>query len=183
MTGPGSNTGAAAAQAAFEQALTDAQSTLTRLADLRAKAERVAVTERSPDGSVTATVNASGVLTDLRITDKLSGQPGARIAEQVLVTMRRAQSRIAGTMSEVMRETVGDDKEVVDGVLAAYHDRFAEPVAPQRPASVEEMRIDAPLPEPAPMPAPVAVPRHARAPRTAADDEWENPDEPILQEI
>jgi len=52
----------------------------------------------------------------------------------VLATMRRAQSRLAGRVTEVMRTTIGDDKDMMDRVLAVYHDRFPDPEPDQRPA-------------------------------------------------
>lgn len=193
MTGPGSEAGVAEAQEQFNRHVAETRSRFDRIAELQTKAGAVSVSATSPDGSVTVTVNAAGVLTDLHINDRLSGQPGARIADQVLSTMRRAQARIADKMRDVMRDTVGDDKEVVNQVLANYHDRFPEPLTPDRPDAVDEMRLDtsandpAPTPTlaPAPTPAPAAVPRRARAPRSgAAEDEgWDHSDDPIMEEL
>ncbi len=170
-----------ARQQSFSEVVAEARSTVERLAKLREKTAQVSVTDTSPDGAITVTVDAGGVLTGLRITDQLTGRPGARIAEQVLATIRRAQSRIAGTMTGVLRDTVGDDEEIVDHVLAVYRERFPEPVRPNRTEAVDELRIAPSAPEP--VPAPMAVPRRVRPPRRSADEGWENPDQPIMREF
>lgn len=178
MTGQESE--AASAEEQFNRYVAETRTRFDRIAQLQAKGQAVSVTATSPDGSVTVTVNASGVPTALRIDDKLSGEPGARIADQVLSTMRRAQARIADKMRDVMRDTVGDDKEVVDQVLVGYHDRFPEPPEPKRSEAVDEMLLDTSVNDPAP--APMAVPRRVRQPRPQ-DAEWENADDPILEEF
>lgn len=124
-------------QQSFSEVAAEVRHTVERLGQLRNQAEQVSVTETSPDGSVTVTVNSGGVLTDLRIVDQDGGQSGARIAAQVLETMRKAQSRIADRMSEIMR---ADDPELRDQVLAVYHDRFPEPEAEREPAEAARRR-------------------------------------------
>ena len=111
----------------FSDSLAGARRTMARLDELRARAETVSVTETSKDGGISVTVNSGGVLTDLVITDDAAQAPGARIAEQVLATMRRAQSRIADRMDEVLRETAADDPDLRERVLGVYHQRFPEP--------------------------------------------------------
>lgn len=156
---------------------------MARLAQLQAKAEQVSVSATSPDGAVTATVNTSGALTGLRIADRLSGQPGARIAEQVLATARLAQARIAGVMSEVMRDVIGDDPEISEGVLALYHNRFPQPPQQQRFAAVDELRFEQPPSyPPPPAPAPMKVQRRTRQPTRSDEDGWENPDVAIMED-
>jgi len=156
---------------------------MARLAQLQAKAEQVSVSATSPDGAVTVIVNTSGALTGLRITDRLSSQPGARIAEQVLATTRQAQARIAGAMSEVMRDIIGDDREIADGVLALYQNRFPQPQQQQqRSPAVDEMRFEQrPSYPPPPAPAPLQVSRRTRRPAHPDEDDWENPDQPIME--
>lgn len=186
MTEPGPDAGAVGADESFDKVLAETQEKMARLSELQAKSQQISVSATSPDGSVTATVNASGVLTSLRITDRLSGQPGARIADQVMATTRQAQARIAGAMSEVMRDVVGDDPEIADRVLTMYHSRFPQPPQSARPDAVDEMRFDqqpgSPPPAPTP-PAPMVVPRRARRSPLPEEGGWEDPDTPIMEEI
>ncbi|WP_033401361.1 YbaB/EbfC family nucleoid-associated protein [Actinokineospora enzanensis] len=123
-------------------------------ADVAAKAERyqemqtevagVAVTESSRDDVVSVTVDATGTVTDLRISDRSRELPGAELADLVLATMRRAQARITDRVAEVMQRTVGDDPGTVAAVVDSYRRRFPEPEPePERPnaVTVEEMRL------------------------------------------
>lgn len=111
----------------FRQVASETRHLVQRLGQLQNQAERVSVTETSQDGWITVTVNSGGVPTDLHITDQAGAQPGARIAAQVMATMRKAQSRIADRMADVMR---ADDPELRDQVLSVYHDRFPDPEPP-----------------------------------------------------
>ena len=122
----------------FSDSLAGARRTMAQLDELRTRAETVSVTESSPDGGIKVTVNSGGVLTGLVITDEAADAPGARIAEQVLATMRRAQARIAGRMDEVLRETAADDPGLRERVLGVYHDRFPEPEPDKKTARGEE---------------------------------------------
>lgn len=183
MTGPRPADDADETDESFSRVVAEAQARMARLAQLQAKAEQVSVSATSPDGAVTATVNTSGALTGLRITDRLSGQPGARIAEQVMATARLAQARIAGVMSEVMRDVLGDDPEITDGVQALYRNRFPQPPQQQRSPTVDEMRLEQQFNyPPAPAPAPAKVPRRTRPPARFDEDGWENPDQAILED-
>lgn len=160
------------AQPSFGEVLAETRGAMARLARVRTEAEHVSVTETSPDGHVSVTVNSGGVPTDLRITDEALSQTGAQVAAAVMATMRRAQGRLAGRMGEVMQATIGDDKATMDRVLDVYRDRFPEP-EPDEPAhSVpnNEMRFDPAVDEP---PAPAPAPVHRRPRHAADDDEWE----------
>lgn len=93
---------------------------LSRLvADLTASAS-------SADGAVRVTVAASGVVTELRLSDRVRGWSPQRIAEEVMTTMRRAQARLAIAVDEVAAQTVGEDSETARAVVASYTERFPE---------------------------------------------------------
>lgn len=83
-----------------------------KLDDVQRKAEQITaglkaatVTERSDDGQVTVTVNASGNVTDLRIAP--SGREGPELAQTIMTTMRRAQSKLADAVQRTVPATVG----------------------------------------------------------------------------
>lgn len=111
---------------------------------MQAEVARVSVTESSRDDVVRVTVDATGAVTDLVISDKSRDLSGAELSGMVLTTMRRAQSRITEHVAEVMTRTVGDDEQTVATVVDSYRQRFPEPEPdPERPSGsvVEEMRL------------------------------------------
>lgn len=138
-----------------------------RLADVQRKAEQVTaglkaavVTERSDDGQVTVTVNASGNVTDLRITP--GGRQGPDLAQSIMITMRRAQSRLADAVQRTVPATVGTTMmtELTDQYRRTYPAPPPEPRGPQR-----TMRIGA---EPGPQP-PARPPRRRPEPGDDTD--------------
>lgn len=175
MTSPGPMGGGDETAAALNRWVADAEAMAGRYQQLAANVERVAVSETTPDGLITVTVNSAGVLTDLRIVDRATGVPGPKIASGVLWAMRRAQSRIAGQVAELMKGTIGEDAGMVDAVMTRYQNSFPAPTEPVRPQAVEEVRIGdrEPVREaPAPQPARAG---HVRAPvrRPAAAQDWD----------
>jgi YbaB/EbfC DNA-binding family len=99
--------------------------------------ERVAVLSVSAtgcDGAVEATVAGSGVLTDLRLDDRVRHWSGTEIARQVLAVMRRAQASLAARVGEIADETVGADSETGRAVVAGFVRRFpAQPEEEDQP--------------------------------------------------
>jgi DNA-binding protein YbaB len=91
-----------------------------RYEEMKAGLAKVSVTESSPDDAVTVTVDANGLVTDLRV----EGQD--EIAASVLATMRRAQSRLPARAAAVI-QSVEDDPAAVEEALAGYRERFPEP--------------------------------------------------------
>jgi hypothetical protein len=144
---------------------------------MQAQVAGISVTEHSGDGAVRLTVGASGVLTDLELTDRAAQVPPRQLAAQIMDTMRRAQGRLPARVAEVMQASVGDDTETVSSVVASYQQRFPEqPDDPTPPVGTEQMRFGAVDEDPAP-----PRPTPPRRPRPPEDDEgWG--ERPLLRE-
>ncbi|GAA3868824.1 YbaB/EbfC family nucleoid-associated protein [Saccharothrix violaceirubra] len=131
----------------------------TNAANLRTVADRVAavrVTETSRDGLVRVTVEPSGAVSGLEISDRCRGMSGAELSAAVLATMRKAQSRLAGEVSGVVQGTV--DGDTATALVASYEQRFPEP-EPDSPPWADQVRPSTP----------------ARPRRPAADEDWDGP--------
>lgn len=128
----------------------------------------VAITEVSRDGVVRVTVDATGALANLEIADQHRDLPGAALAASVLATMRKAQSRIAGRVSEIVAEVGVEDKGTASALVSSYQQRFPEP-EPETPPWAAQVRPPAP---------PHAAPPPPQAParrRVDDDEDWEGP--------
>lgn len=62
----------------------------------------------SPDGLITVTVNATGVLTDLQIKPEARGMDPSEIATAVLTASTKAQREASGRVVQIMGEFVGE---------------------------------------------------------------------------
>lgn len=128
--------------AALDEWVAGAEKMAARYQQLSADVGRVSVTETTPDSMISVTVNSAGLVTELRIADRATEMPAAKIAAGVMFAMRRAQSKIAGKVAEVMKAEMPDDQEMTDAVLTRYQTTFPPPPEPQaRPAAVEEVHI------------------------------------------
>lgn len=168
--------------AALDEWVANAEAMAVKYQQLSADVSRVSVTETTPDGMIAVTVNSAGLVTDMRLADRATEMPAAKITAGIMHAMRKAQSRIAGEVAEVMKSTIGEDTDMADAVLTRYNDTFPPPPEPAaRPAAVEEVNIgghDEP-PARAPQPAafaPQPVPARARGPvrrPSAQSDEYD----------
>ncbi|WP_306749073.1 YbaB/EbfC family nucleoid-associated protein [Saccharothrix yanglingensis] len=120
----------------------------------------VSITEVSRDGLVRLTVDATGAMQTLEISERASG--GAQLAATILTTMRRAQSRIAGAVSDVVGAVGIREPGTADALVSSYRRRFPEPPS-DTPPWADQVRPTAPPPPP-PTRRPVQD-----------DDDWEGP--------
>ncbi|MFI7676704.1 YbaB/EbfC family nucleoid-associated protein [Actinophytocola sp. NPDC049390] len=78
----------------------------------------VRVTERSDDGQIAVTVNATGNVVELRLGDGPRAKQGQELAQEILHTMRRAQSRLADAVHDRLADTAPE------ATLAAMDDQY-----------------------------------------------------------
>jgi DNA-binding protein YbaB len=151
-------------EADLERWVTDAARKAARYQAMQAQVTQISVTEKSKDSTVTVTVDSGGKVTDLRIAEHAMSRSGSQLAGTVLETMRRAQSRLSERIAEVMNETVGEDRAVIDRAVGEYRTAFGPPPDEPPPATGNGTGD----PEP---PATGPVGRRAARPVAAADDE------------
>jgi DNA-binding protein YbaB len=146
-----------------------------RYQEMQAQVARLSSTEASPDGAVRVTVDASGVVTGLELSERAMQLRPQQLAAQILDVMRRAQSRLTGQVAEVMQQTVGEDQATVQSVVASYQQRFPEPPPEPEPEGYGgQMRIgevEDDTPDGAPHDTPPSRPAQPRRPHPRHDDE------------
>jgi DNA-binding protein YbaB len=89
---------------------------------LRVSALRVTAVGR--DGAIEVTVGGSGTVTDLRLDDQVTRWPAREIAEQIMVTMRRAQASLTERVTAIASATVGTDSATGRAVVDGFAQRF-----------------------------------------------------------
>lgn len=159
----------------------EAKAKAQRYQAMRAQVGQVSVTESSKDGTVTVTVDSAGNVTDLRITDNVKEMSGSQVASAVLLTLRKAQSRLPEKLAEVMSGTIGDDQQTMNTIVGTYRAKFPEPEpepegesAPERVRPIGRIEDETASSAPPPVPAHPPVPPRPAAPprkRESADDD------------
>jgi DNA-binding protein YbaB len=106
-----------------------------KLAEAQAKSDAIRenlahlqVTERSPDGQITVTVNDAGNLVGLQLGQALQRKDGAVVAQDIMRTLQAAQSRVANTVQESMAPLLGADSEAMHMMMDKL--RSAQPPPP-----------------------------------------------------
>ncbi|WP_433269610.1 YbaB/EbfC family nucleoid-associated protein [Actinosynnema sp. CS-041913] len=93
---------------------------------LNRRVSAVSVTEVSRDGVVRVTVDASGALLNLEISDRAKEFSGQTLAAHILATLRRAQSRIAGEVSRLAVDVAADNPTAAAALVSSYRRQFPE---------------------------------------------------------
>ncbi|RJQ79066.1 YbaB/EbfC family DNA-binding protein [Pseudonocardiaceae bacterium YIM PH 21723] len=128
---------AAAAEKRLEDLQRQVEERNQRYTTLAARVQAVAVTERSSDGAIRATVDANGALTGLQFTEAIKERSAAQMAAAVMTCVQRAQARLAEQVGQVIAGTVPADDRAGQEILSSFQRRFPEPVAepslPPRP--------------------------------------------------
>ncbi|MEW1735367.1 YbaB/EbfC family nucleoid-associated protein [Nocardia beijingensis] len=100
-----------------------------RFQELEGRMQALTVTESSRDGRVGVTVDSSGVPTAIDLSPSSRGMDPAALSAEIMSCIRRAQSSLRTRVTELVRDTVGDD-EVGAAITAQYAQRFPDPEPP-----------------------------------------------------
>lgn len=114
----------------LEEWAQQAEQKAERYQEMGAAVSAVSTTETSPDGVVTVTVNASGAVSALELTDRIREQSGSAVAAQIMACIQRAQAKLAAQVAAAMQATIGDEQSTIDTVVSSYEQRFPEPISP-----------------------------------------------------
>lgn len=90
-----------------------------RAASLAQRLAQLSATARSRDGLVEVTVGPTGGLLGLRLDDKVCQHSATWIAEQILVTVRRAQDELLQQVSDAPTQTVGANSATGNAIIAS----------------------------------------------------------------
>jgi DNA-binding protein YbaB len=80
-----------------------------RYAAMQHEVERISITKSVAGGAVSVTVGHNGLPLDAAMTDAVRRMSPDEIAANVLLAMRKAQSRYPERLAETVAGTVGDD--------------------------------------------------------------------------
>jgi hypothetical protein len=95
--------------------------------ELSRRMQETTATAESRGGEAVVTVDHSGGLTGLRISDRAMRLTAAELAELILATSRRAQAEMARRMTELAQGIYGAGSETASFIAGAYTAQFPEP--------------------------------------------------------
>ncbi len=101
------------------------QSALT--AELSQRIENARASAESRGGEVAVTVDSSGGLAELSLSERAMRLSAGELAALVLDTSRRAQARLAQQVNEVVGGLYGADSSTAAFIGGAYAEKFPQP--------------------------------------------------------
>jgi len=106
----------------WESSLTDRAA---RARDLSARTQALTGTARSADGLVEVTVDASGLLTGLRLDERVRQHSAAHTARQILAVTGDARTDLLRRLTEATTETLGAEDPAARAIIESHQRRLA----------------------------------------------------------
>lgn len=127
-------------RARVEELLADYRRSRDQLASVQRDLARVSASATSPDGAVTAVVDARGALADLELTDAAYRLRPAQLAQLVVRTAREAAARAAERTYQALSPVLpaGTDPEALVRGTADLRPEEIAPPPPPRPVDDDE---------------------------------------------
>ncbi|AXH92568.1 YbaB/EbfC family nucleoid-associated protein [Micromonospora aurantiaca] len=97
----------------------------TRARDLSARTQPLTGTARSADGLVEVTVDASGLLTGLRLDERVRQHSAAHTARQILAVTGDARADLLRRLTEATTETLGAEDPAARAIIESHQRRLA----------------------------------------------------------
>lgn len=95
-----------------------------RTREMAARVSTIKASAESRDGVVRVTVDSAGTPVDIALAPAVESWAAARIAAEIMSTMRQAQAELPRRVEEVAATTVGADSETARTLLTPYQERF-----------------------------------------------------------
>ncbi|HEX6343575.1 YbaB/EbfC family nucleoid-associated protein [Umezawaea sp.] len=126
----------AAWQGRIDRMARDTEAMRSRLEDLR-------VTAKDPNGLAEVSVDSTGALVDLRLTDRINRVAPDVVARTIMATLGAARNTLADRSKEVIAETVGTESAAARAIASSVdrHLRRDFAAAPAEPP-VRRARAD-----------------------------------------
>ncbi|GIG88476.1 YbaB/EbfC family DNA-binding protein [Plantactinospora endophytica] len=100
-----------------------------RTAELSRQLTGLRVTTCNPDGLVEVTLDPSGILVDLRLDERTRQWPAARVAAEILATVRAAGTELLREVTEATVRSLGAEDPAGQALIDSYRSRLAPPDA------------------------------------------------------
>lgn len=111
-----------------EQVAANTQAMSERINEVRASAS-------DPQGLAEVTVDSTGSLVDLRLTDEIKRKAPAVVAQAVMTALGAARNQAADRSQEIVTDTLGSDSAAGREIAERIGDRLRSGPAPEEPAA------------------------------------------------
>ncbi|PKW14253.1 YbaB/EbfC family nucleoid-associated protein [Saccharopolyspora spinosa] len=107
-------------------------------ADTRAMSERlqeVRVTASDPNGLTEVTIDSTGALVDLRLTDRMRRTSPDVVARTIMATLGEAKNKLADRSQEIIADTVGTESPAARAIADSVGQHLRSGPAPESAAA------------------------------------------------
>jgi DNA-binding protein YbaB len=98
----------------------------------------VRVTKRDQGGLAEVTIDSTGALTDLRLTDRIRDEDPATVSRTIMATIREAKNDLADRSQEIIAETVGTESPAARAIADSVGQHLRGGPAPEAAATSDD---------------------------------------------
>jgi DNA-binding protein YbaB len=98
----------------------------------------VRVTKRDQGGLAEVTIDSTGALTDLRLTDRIRDEDPATVSRTIMATIREAKNDLADRSQEIIAETVGTESPAARAIADSVGQHLRGGPAPEAAAPSDD---------------------------------------------
>ncbi|WP_026454784.1 YbaB/EbfC family nucleoid-associated protein [Saccharomonospora iraqiensis] len=99
--------------------------------------QEVRVTATDPDGLVELTVDSTGALVDLTLTDRMERTRPDVVARTIMATLARAKNQLADRSREIIADTVGTESPAARAIAESVENQLRSEPDADAPATPE----------------------------------------------
>jgi YbaB/EbfC DNA-binding family len=100
--------------------------------ELSRRMQENSASAESRAGEAVVTVDHSGGLTDLTLSERAMQLSARELADVILKTSRRAQAKMAQQIGDMVKGLYGSDSEAAAFITGAYAEQFPEPAEDEK---------------------------------------------------
>jgi DNA-binding protein YbaB len=104
--------------------------------------QEVQVTATDPSGLAEVTVDSTGSLLDLRLTERIHQTDPATVARAIMGTLRDAKNKVADRSQEIIAETVGTESAAARAIAESVDRQLRGPSEDEPPTETDEDGFD-----------------------------------------
>ncbi|MGW5052729.1 YbaB/EbfC family nucleoid-associated protein [Actinokineospora sp. NPDC004072] len=109
---------------------------------MRQRLQELRVTARDPNGLAEVSVDSTGALVDLRLTDRIGRVAPEVVAQAIMSTLGAARGTLADRSREVIAETVGTESPAAKAIAESVDRHLRRDFSAPNPPSPQKRRPD-----------------------------------------
>ncbi|MCP2242070.1 YbaB/EbfC family nucleoid-associated protein [Lentzea aerocolonigenes] len=105
---------------------------------MSAQLQGLRIVAKDPAGMAEVTIDSTGAMTDLKLTDRMTGARPETVAATIMATLADARKQLAERSKEIVAETIGTETAAGRAIVESVGRQLGADEAKPRPAAADD---------------------------------------------